>query len=167
MDWLKGKPRFGEFFGKYKYVLLVLLLGVCLMAIPGKKQTEQPEQPAETGTDGESVEEQLSRILSQIQGAGRVEVMLTEALGEQTVYQTNDETNTDQDSNAVRRETVIIANGDRGESGLVQQVNPPQYLGALVVCQGADSPAVRLAVTEAVSKVTGLGANRISVLKMK
>lgn len=35
-----------------------------------------------------------------------------------------------------------------------------------MVCQGADNAAVRLAIVEAVSKVTGLGANRISVLKM-
>ena len=49
----------------------------------------------------------------------------------------------------------------------VQQVLPESYRGAIVVCQGADSPAVKLAIVEAVSRATGLGADSISVLKMK
>jgi hypothetical protein len=41
------------------------------------------------------------------------------------------------------------------------------YQGAVVLCQGAADAAVRLAVVEAVSKATGLGADKICVLKMK
>jgi stage III sporulation protein AG len=64
-------------------------------------------------------------------------------------------------------DTVIITDSSRNESGLIRQVNPPVYLGAIVLCQGGDRPSVRLAIVDAVSKVTGLGADRISVLKMK
>ena len=39
--------------------------------------------------------------------------------------------------------------------------------GAVVVCQGADQPAVRLDVTNAVAAYTGLGSDKISVIKMK
>ncbi len=39
--------------------------------------------------------------------------------------------------------------------------------GCVVVCEGADSPAVRLDVTSAVMAYTGLGSDRISVMKMK
>ena len=53
------------------------------------------------------------------------------------------------------------------ETGLIKQVNPPKYLGALIVCQGADDPSVRLAVSQAVASVTGISTDRISVLKMK
>jgi stage III sporulation protein AG len=49
----------------------------------------------------------------------------------------------------------------------MQTVLAPQYLGAIVVCQGADRSDVRLAIVEAVSALTGLGADKISVLKMK
>ena len=41
----------------------------------------------------------------------------------------------------------------------------PQFRGALVVCQGADDPAVRLAVIEAVSALTGLGSDRVCVIR--
>ena len=39
--------------------------------------------------------------------------------------------------------------------------------GAVVVCDGADAAAVRLYVTNAVMSYTGLGSDRISVIKMK
>ena len=62
---------------------------------------------------------------------------------------------------------MIIVDADRKESGLIKQVNPQKYLGAIVVCQGADSPSVRLAITQAVSRIIGLSADKICVLKMK
>ena len=40
-------------------------------------------------------------------------------------------------------------------------------VGAIIVCQGGDSPTVRLNIVEAVSNVTGIGSDRITVLKMK
>ncbi len=40
------------------------------------------------------------------------------------------------------------------------------FTGAVVVCRGADDPAVRLRIVEAVSAFTGLGTNRIVVQKM-
>lgn len=39
--------------------------------------------------------------------------------------------------------------------------------GAVVVCDGADSAAVRLNVTNAVMAYTGLGSDKIWVMKMK
>ncbi|MGN1002105.1 MAG: hypothetical protein ACI4PC_04985 [Oscillospiraceae bacterium] len=39
--------------------------------------------------------------------------------------------------------------------------------GAVVVCQGCDSAKVRLDVTNAVMAYTGLGSDKISILKMK
>ena len=39
--------------------------------------------------------------------------------------------------------------------------------GVVVVCEGADRAAVKLAVTEAVASLTGLGSGKIAVVKMK
>ena len=39
--------------------------------------------------------------------------------------------------------------------------------GAVVVCTGADSAVVRLAVTEAAAAYTGLGSDRIAVFQMR
>ena len=93
--------------------------------------------------------------------------MLTISKGEQTIFQTNtSQSGTDQNSN-YKSDTVITTNSSRNESGLISRIDPAKYLGAIVICQGADRPAVRLAVIEAVGKVTGLSSDRICVLKMK
>lgn len=145
---------------KYRYVLLILAIGLVFMLIPTKKTATEETPTQETvQTPSPSIDELLAEILTCIDGAGKVKVLLTMAKGEETVYQT--------DSSNAQISTVIISDADRAEEGLIVQVNPPVYLGAIVVCQGADSAAVRLAVVEAVSNVTGLGADQISVLKMK
>ena len=88
---------------------------------------------------------------------------LTIAQGEQTLYVYDEDNSDTQD----RKEAVVITDASRAQSGLVSQVLPPVYLGAVIVCQGGDLPAVRLAVVEAVGAATGLTADKISVLKMK
>ena len=154
MDILK---RLSEFVSKYRYAFLVGLLGVVLMLLPtGTKEEEAAQEPQTTETV--SLSKQLEEILSAIEGVGKVQVLLTEREGERTVYQYDEGSGTD---------TVIITDGNRAEQGLVQQVIPPVYLGAVVVCQGADSASVRLSVIEAVADVTGLATDKISVLKMK
>ena len=125
-----------------------------------------PSAPAASAAAVEketSLAKELEEILSCIQGAGKVQVMLTVAKGEEIIYQTDGSTA----ESGGRQDTVVITDENRTQSGLVQQSIPPTYRGAIVVCQGADSPAVCLAVKEAVSKVTGLDTSQISVLKMK
>lgn len=154
---LRGKGV--EIFKKYRYFVLILLIGIGFMLIPGNSKST-PIQPSASQTSGwEDQTEALTQILSQIKGAGKVRLMLTLASGEETVYQTN--------SNADRQDTVTITDSDRAQQGLIQTVLAPKYRGAVVVCQGADDVAVRLAIVEAVSSATGLGASHISVLKMK
>lgn len=153
---------------KYRYPLIVIAVGLVLMAIPELKNDEKvvPNVTSDVVNE-ESMEDKLSSILSQIEGAGCVKVLLTEATGEEIYYQTNDNNNTGENTNSKNADTVIITDAQRNQSGLIRQVNPPAYQGAVVVCQGADNPTVQLAIVDAVSKVTGLGANRISVFKMK
>ncbi len=152
---------------KYKYVCIVLLVGLTLLLLPDKKQ-EPIEHISLTQNDAERLDEKaLSDILQAVEGAGNVRVMLSVAAGEKTIYQTDEDTSGIGESGSTKTETVIISDSQRNEAGLINQVNPPVYLGAIVVCQGADSPTVKLAVTQAVSKITGLGTEKICVLKMK
>ena len=135
----------------------------------GAAKSEEPEvqsQPAETQPPPE-LQDSLADILSRIAGAGKVEVLLTEAAGEQICYQTDEDISTGENASDMRRETVLVTNADREETGLVKQVNPPTYLGAIVLCQGADNATIRLSIVEAVMSVTGLSSDRITVLKMQ
>lgn len=148
---------------KNKYIILILLAGIVLMCFPvGQKKTSENISVIPL-MEEITTEERLSQILSQVDGAGEVQVLLTVSSGEQTIYQTNGSYSENNESS----NTVTITDGKRNEQGLIKQVNPPTYLGAVVVCRGAESPAVRLAIIDAVSKITGLGSDKISVLKMK
>ena len=49
---------------------------------------------------------------------------------------------------------------------MIQQLGPV-YQGALVVCSGGDDPQVKLALYEAVSALTGLRTDKISICKGK
>lgn len=169
MDISKLRKTLPDFLKKYRYVILVLLIGLGLMAIPSKSTTKETKATQNEASKPVqvAVDEKIEQTLSQIQGAGKVEVLLTVATGEETVYQTNEDASVSGETNHVKKDTVTVTDAQRNQTGLVRQVNPPHYLGAIVVCQGADSPTVQLAIVDAVSKVTGLGADRISVLKMK
>ena len=167
MDKVLIKGKLLQFLHKYKYVAMVLLVGIVLMLIPTGKEAD--EEPVLTTREDSilSVEERLAQILRQIKGAGEVQVLITEAFGEETIYQTNDNISESDTSTSTRKDTVTITDSQRNQQGLIRQQNPPKYLGAIVVCQGGDQPTVRLAIIDAVSKVTGLGADKIAILKMK
>ena len=160
MDMSALRMKISDWISKYKYVLLIAMAGIVLMLIPAGKEAVQEEQAVASGISQRSVQEELTQILANIKGAGKVQVMLTERAGQSTLYQM------DQTSEN-RQDTVIITDADRAQNGLVQQVVPPTYRGAIILCQGADSASVRLSIMDAVSKVTGLDASEISVLKMK
>ena len=168
MDWVEGGKKTVGLLKKYSYVLLILGIGIVLMLLPsGGAATESSQVHSETTPAQPSTQEALEEILSQIQGAGRVRVLLTIARGESIQYQTDEDSVTGTDSTSVKIKTVIVNDAGKAQQGLVQQIDPPEYLGAVVVCQGADSAAVRLAIMEAVADATGLTMDRISVLKMK
>ena len=122
---------------KYQYVLLVALVGAVLLLIPSG------EKPAETAAPEEGqqfrleeLEKRLEQALGQIEGAGEVHAVLTLKSGSRQVL-----------------EVVPL------------QTLAPEYQGALIVCQGGGDPAVRLNILQAVSALTGLGADKISICK--
>lgn len=162
--------RITDFLKKYRYAAIVLVIGIALMVFPvpsgdNRENVEEKQTvPAELSI---SVEDRLEKILSQIDGAGRVEVMLTIAFGEEKLYQYDEDTSVSDTTNSLRKTVVTVTDSQRNETGLIRQINPPVYMGAVIICQGAENPTIKLAIVDAVSKATGLGANEISVLKMK
>ena len=167
MDWLTLRQRTGEFLRKNKYVVAVFLVGLILLMIPDQKVTESTPSVTESSHSDSDFSQELEDILSQIQGAGEVRVLLSYSSGPETGYQQKEELPSGTEGGTIRREAIVITDSDRQQSGLVRLELAPRYLGAIVLCQGADSAAIRLAMVEAVSNATGLSSNCISVLKMK
>ncbi len=153
---------------KYRFVILIILVGIILMLLPtGKKtQTEKKTAPAtEEDFSLEDVEEKMTDTLSHIQGVGKIRVMLTLKSGSQLhlaedISQSDKENDTRYDS-----ETVTINRGSGNQEVIVTNQIYPTYQGAVIVCQGAEQSSVRLAIMEAVSALTGLSTDKISIVK--
>ena len=138
------------------------------MLIPqtGKEPDPQPVQQVSC-PDAIDLETRLETILCRMNGVGDVEVLLTLETGTSYQYQTDVQTHTKQEDAEVQKETVLASDGSGKQVPITVRTTYPTYQGALILCQGADSAAVRLDVTNAVSDLTGLGSDRISVIKMK
>ena len=167
MDIEKWMQKIPAWIKKYKYSLVAVLVGVAILLLPGRKAAVEEITVLTEETPQKDMAQELSALLSKIEGVGKVEVMLTIRSGETTYYQRDEDISSNGDSSSLRQETIVLTDSERNEHPLIMQVLPPQYLGAVIVCQGADQPSVKWAIVEAVSKATGLGADQITVLKMK
>lgn len=166
---------------RWRLPLLILLAGVALMLWPtgGEKQPEQAQPLPSAAEDSEDAaeryraqtEQRLEELLSQVEGAGRVRVMLTLEAGPVTRYQT--ELSQSASSEGERRtesreeKTLILNRGSAYNEAAVVTTVYPSFQGALVVAEGGGDPRVCYQLTAAVSALLQLGTDQITVVKMK
>ena len=161
-NWKSLGLRAKKVLERFKFPLLLFALGAAILAWPSGETKTAAQPPAETDRSDDT-QRAMQTLLSQIEGVGRVELMLTESASEETFYQTDVRV-----SGETREETTVFSSGQNAQkTPVVTKTEPAPYLGAVVVCDGADSALVRLRVIQAVSALTGLGSDKISVIKMK
>ena len=162
-EWFKkGRERLE----KHKQVLLVIGVGVILMLLPtgsgGERAGETPTFSQEAVFDLDAFEEKLERVLSQVEGAGETRVVLTLDSGNRQVLAQDQEWD---ETGEVTASVVTLGRGAGEQEVVPLQTLAPRFRGALVVCPGGETPQVRLKLAEAVSALTGLGADCISICK--
>ena len=149
---------------KYKIIGIVMAMGVVLLLWPGGEDPAVPGCQTVPETE-DTLGQEMEEILSVMDGVGQVRVLLTTERTVENRFAQDGEVSYRGDPAAPedysrRWETVM----DDSRAVVTGQTSPV-YRGALVVCQGGNQPAVRLAVTEAVAALTGLSADRITVAK--
>ena len=173
--------RLSNIFVKYKYVVIVAAVGLLLITWPfgrdgEQDQTETNEPALAYAPDTAEIETKLITLLGRVDGVGRVEVMLSLASDMEYIYadeytRSYDESGADGGSSSTSLEEsvkyVTIRLEDGSEALVMQKRLYPEYKGAVVVCDGADNAGIRLKVINAVSALTGLSSDRITVMKMK
>lgn len=165
VQWKPG--QLWKLLDKYKYVLLVLAAGLILLLWPSGEREKPAPESAGGGAeefDLAALEEKLSQVLSQVEGAGKVTVALTVKSGTERVPLTDRSTSSRERESQVEEKTVVVNTGS-GQQAVVRLERAPVFQGAVVVCPGGDQAEVRLLLTQAVSSLTGLGADRITVCK--
>lgn len=173
-------------------LLLVCGIALVLLSVPGssedasqgkelKKEKEQEsaaERARVASYDAETylamLEDKVSAILSQVEGAGAVSVMLMTQAGAENIvlYDKDSEEKSIHESDAgggsrnqnEQRSTQSVALVD-GEMPYVTQQLLPAITGALIVAEGAGNPSVRAELTGAVQALFSLETHKIKVLK--
>ncbi|MEA4921335.1 MAG: hypothetical protein VB078_10510 [Clostridiaceae bacterium] len=166
LEYLKGG------FDKYKYVLIVCLFGLALAFFPsyGKSSSDSISGQTSVTADLEALEAKLEAILSKVSGVGRVEVVLTAKSSSESVYAYNEDKNmvkSDGTQSADTSSSLATLGSSSSQAPVTIRVNEPQYRGAFIVCDGAESAKIRLEVTQAVASLTGITSDNIVISKME
>lgn len=110
------------------------------------------------------LERRLEQIISKIDGAGNVSVMIMLEGSTELVYESDRKiqrsTNGDQESCGIDTEVVLAGSAKEPlQIGSVQ----PKVRGAAIVCSGASDPVIRERVANTAAKVLNLGISRVYV----
>ena len=171
-------------------LLLILLGGVLLVIIslPVKEKNEA-DNTVDARDTGEAIEysdisdytteleERLAAILSQVDGAGKVVVLITFKDSGEAIVKSDITENTKTDGitgdgerlgEKKREEKVVFSKKSDGSlTPYVTKTIYPEISGVLVLAQGASDTGVTVRLTEAVSAVLGIEINKIKVMKME
>lgn len=148
MDNLSKKEKTVDFIkqlkGDKKKLLAVLLavfgMLLILFSAPGKSEKKEEEQGSVSLSEyKKELEEDLSELCSSVSGAGKCRVSVSFSDGAKTEY--------------------------RGTNKISE--TPPKVLGITVIADGGDKPEVRAALTECMTSMFDIKANRVAVLKGK
>ena len=169
---MKKLPKFSEKLKKDKKLLLTVaagILGIVFIVI-SEFIPKSSYKKAETGEQNknsvssyeETLEKRLESIISSVDGAGRVQVMVTLDTSEQTQYAKDEKENSksgDKSSEKSYEKKYVLTDDDGG--GVLKTT------GVIVVCDGGDNAAVKNGITSAVRAALSVDSNKITVLKMK
>jgi stage III sporulation protein AG len=142
--------------------------------LPNKSDTAADDESGvsgisfdETQAYKESVETQLAEIISQIKGAGTVNVMVTISGTREYVYAEQSDTSrvSGQDEQSEQQKSeIVLAEDGSDEQPIVKKIIAPEICGAVVVCEGAANPQTKENILNAVTSVLGLSSSRVSVV---
>jgi len=169
------KEKLIKSFKTNRKLVIILIIGLCgilliFISETDNKSDVNEESVAENDFSSEdyslSLEKRLKELLSSIEGAGEVNVMVTLKSSDENVYAVNENIKNDENSKTYTGNYVILDNKNSKE-GIRLKVKEPEVLGVAVVCSGGDDPKVVSQITYCVSALLGIGSNKISVSKMK
>jgi stage III sporulation protein AG len=126
-----------------------------------------------------AAENELKVLLENIDGVGRVKVMLTIDGSEEQIPAVNkndSKSNTkEKDNTGGTRETtqdnngstIVITNDGTKSQPLIVKTNKPKILGVCVVADGAKEKYIQLEITQAVTRLFNITPEKVSVYPMK
>ncbi len=149
---------------------VVVLAGLTLSEFTSEEPKSNEDPPFCAEDYIKKTEKNLEKLLSDIEGAGSVKVMLTVDTCYENVYaksyDTKGEKNETGNRNELSEEYIIVKKGSNNEECLVIKVYEPTVKGVAVIAEGADSIRVKTAITDTVCALFNISTAQVSVEKM-
>lgn len=175
-------------FGPEK-IVLIAIAGVILLLtnfsewrnLTSQKEEQKEEKTVQTGQNDayvDALENKLVHILENVDGVGKVEVMITLKASKESVLNkdVSEETQTEEEKNnetqkssrnQKKQEETILSDRSGNSAPYVVKELEPEIAGIVISCEGADNKVVAASVLEAAQVLFGVSANHIKVLKME
>ena len=173
-------------------VVFIIILIITIVAInyiwSGKKESSNSVPEAEHRNDvvqvsniekEDETEVKLKRILSNIEGVGKVDVMITYSQTSRKVpiYNENikgsNTTETDSAGGSItiseedsQKEVIYKEDGSGKKEPVTESIISPKMEGAIITAEGAGEARVKANIVQAVEAATGLATHKIQVFKM-
>lgn len=192
---IKDKLPWREWIQKIGVVRLLLIIGagvvLLVFSFPEETGTKTENTKENTGEEQQEIalaamekyantqERATEKILSQVEGIGQVQVMVTLAASQEKIILQNgdvkEEDTEEKDKAGGKRtqsdyeskEETILVQKEGEETPYVVQLNSPEIEGVVVVAQGADSGAIKAEIIEAIQALFPIEAHKIKVMKME
>ena len=148
---------------KTALIIFTAILGMLLILFSGTP-TEKNEKASESKTE-EMIEweEKLQKLLSSVEGAGRVKVMITYETSDEEVFAYNKDESFRENEEKFSSDYILVENNG-SETGLKLKTVYPEVKGVAVVCDGADDPVTKEQIISVISALFDISTKNISVV---
>jgi stage III sporulation protein AG len=165
-------------------LIVIVILTIYFSSVAKNRSNENSEASsgaaapvAETAEAADDIARRLQETLSAIEGAGRVEVMITYESTKELVpaFSVDQQISTTVDESSDGKSTtnsensqseIVTISGSDGSKALILKENSPKIKGVIVVAEGADDIGVKLNLLSAVQTILDVSPDQVNVYKM-
>ena len=153
--------------------VLMLIALILYVGFSGGNEVTQTESEVKSGYITtmeycEKLEEKLQAIISQIDGAGNVKVMVSVDGSPELIYVSDTDTKTSTTTSGTTTTTTsspIIVGSGSNSNGIVMTEKLPRVRGVIVVSTGAGQIGIKLDILNAVATLLDISTDNITILK--
>lgn len=161
-----------------KKILLILMLGICLivLSLPAASKTtknqttKKVKEESSTDTYVKKQEDRLVKALKQVEGVGKVKVMITVKSSKEAVVNKDSpyEESTNEKEKTVKEdeETILIEEDGKKVPYVIKEIEP-EVEGVVVVAEGGGNDIINQNIVEAVTVLFHISSYKVKVLKME
>lgn len=166
---------------------LIIIIGIAGMALillssilprqPSNETATEQQQMVNNSQYEQLLEQRLIKLISEIDGAGKTNVLVTLENGEENIYAVNKEDSQDisekwtedgqknQDNSKENRQDIVIIKQDGNEQPVITTTIEPRVKGVVVVCQGGGIATIKSKISQAVTTALNISSDRVCVIQ--